>query len=719
MDNRETLLRARRSLFVNFATDEIRPHHLSFKKMVKAGIISAITLNLLFFSDVATSAEGMWPVDSLPIEQMEKRYAFRPTPGWADKVMRSSIHLSGGCSGFFVSRSGLAVTNQHCAAKCLAESLVEGETFDDKWFIAKAMADEIPCREISVKSLEEIQDVTEEVEKVLIGVQGDEMESRVGAIKNKIKSECVRDNLSRYCDIVESYNGRRFHLYKYKQFTDVRLVWIPEERIAFFGGNFDNFDYPRFNLDVAILRVYDNNKPAEIAHYFSFRGTKADQGEILFIAGHPTSTKRHWTVSQLSTFRDFSLINRLLELSELRGVLRQYSKGSPKNYSSARDLLSNVENAHKALSGQLAVLLSTEFFTTKHREEIELRRFVDANSALESVKGAWTEIEIAQRKFRMIEKMHFMFERGGGFFSNYFNYARTLVRAAEERSKPQEERMPEFFDSELISLKKSLSFSALMDNELEKLKLAFSLSQLRERIGADHHLIKDIFGNRSADELSLFLIDNTKLGDKNYRLSLWDGGNEAIAKSNDPFIKLVKTIEEVSRSARLTFINEVNAVEKKNLDLIGRARWAQSGDSVYPDANATLRISYGELKGWDEAGESIKPVTTIDEFSKKIGGMDPFLVPPTWLNFIHNLNPGNIFNFVTTHDTVVGNSGSPVFNRNHDVVGIIFDGNAYSLGGAFWYDENRNRAIAVGSNTVIQALKNIYAADELVSELTR
>jgi hypothetical protein len=421
----------------------------------------------------------------------------------------------------------------------------------------------------------------------------------------------------------------------------------------------------------------------------------------------------------LATLRDTGLIPRLLQLSELRGVMEQYAKTGPEAARLAEAELFGVENSFKVIKGQIETLLDSALMQKKQDEEAALRRFVESKPDLKAkLGGVWDAIDQAQQAARQISMPFTMVGRGRGFDSTYFHYARMLVRAADERSKPNGERLPEFADANTPELEQILFSTAPVYPDFEKVKLGLSLTKLREWMGADDAFVNQVLAKQSPDQLAAALIDGTKLGDPAVRKALWAGGKDAIAKSNDPFIKLALAIDPQARAIRQQYEKDVEAVEQKNSELIAQARFVQQGLDAYPDATFTLRMSYGEVKGWDEAGKKIAPFTTIGGAFERDTGADPFALPASWHKAKDKLNLAQPFNFVTTNDIIGGNSGSPMINRNGEIVGLIFDGNIHSLGGAFWYDGRINRTVAVHSGAIIETLGKIYGGDNLVREMT-
>lgn len=673
----------------------------------------------LLVPGLGLAAEGMWTLDNLPKDRMQAEYGFTPSEGWIKRAMLGSVRIAGGCSASFVSKDGLVMTNHHCASACLDQLSTAKKNLIKEGFLAKRREQELSCPEIELNRLEQITDVTAQVKNATAGLDGAVFKNAQNAIKAKLTSACVgKDKETVRCDVVDLYHGGQYQVYKYHRFQDTRLVWAPEKATAFFGGDPDNFNFPRYNLDITLLRAYEGGKPAKIENYFPFSAKGAEDGEMVFVTGQPGSTQRQLTLSQLTTLRDVTLINNVTRLAELRGVLTQYSKSGPEAARTAEHALFGVENAYKALRGRLATLQDPVLMKQKQDDETALRRFVSQQPDLQNkIGGAWDAIAAAQQTYRQIEASYGMIEGGRGFNSKYFSYARALVRGAEERTKANGERLPEFADAKLPELEQELFSTAPVYPAFEKVILGFSFSKMREVLGADDSFVKQVLGKQSPDQLSAALIDHTKLGDPAVRKALWLGGKDAIRKSSDPFIKLVLAVDPAARSIRTQYEREVESVQQKNSELIAQARFAEQGTSTYPDATFTLRLSYGKVKGWQEGDRQIAPFTTIEGAFQRDTGADPFALPASWHAAKNKLNLSQRYNLATTNDIIGGNSGSPMINRNGEIVGLVFDGNIHSLGGAFWFDSRFNRTIAVHSGAILETLDKVYGGNELSQEI--
>lgn len=667
----------------------------------------------------ALAAEGMWTLDNLPKAGMQSEFGFTPDEAWVQNVMRSSVRLAGGCSGSFISKDGLVLTNHHCIVGCVGDLSTENEDLMRDGFLAAERSQERQCPNFELNRLESISDVSGRVREATQGLSGKEFADAKRATQSAIEAECVgEDSAKRRCDVVDLYQGGVQHLYQYTRFQDVRLAFAPEFAAGFFGGDPDNFNFPRYNLDMGLLRAYVDGKPAELDNFFPLNPNGATEGELVMITGHPGSTQRALTVAQLEALRDRTLISRLLSMAEMRGVLLQFGALGAEQTRQAQNDLFGVENGFKALRGRLTALNDAGVFAAKRAAEAELRAFVAADPELaESVGDPWAEIAQATRTFAEFETEYGFVEGGRGFSTDYFGVARTLVRGAAERAKPNAERLREFAEASLPRVEQGLFAEQPIYPGFEKVKLGWSLAKLREELGADHPLVRQVLGSQSPQQLADRLVDGTTLEDVAVRRALWEGGADAIAKSEDPMIVLARNIDPLARELRARYEREVQAVLQKNAELIARARFAKDGTGVYPDATFSLRLSYGAVLGWEHNGATVPAMTQIRGLYERATGAEPYKLAPSWERARDALNLDLPMNFVSTNDIIGGNSGSPVINAKAEVVGLVFDGNIHSLGGAYWYDPRLNRAVSVHAGTMIEALRKVYRADHLADEI--
>jgi hypothetical protein len=659
----------------------------------------------------------MWLLNDFPSKRVAELYGFGPTEAWLDHVRLSSVRLAGGCSGSVVSPSGLVMTNHHCAHDCIQQLSTAKRDFVASGFTAKTPNDEVRCPDIEIDQLTGISDVTDRVGTATKGLTGAEFNKAQKAEQSRIEKECATTDEVR-CDVISLYQGGRFHLYKYRRNQDVRLVFAPELAIAFFGGDPDNFNFPRYDLDVSFLRIWKDGKPASTPDYLRWSASGAKEGDLTFVSGHPGSTSRNLTTSQLAYLRDVGLPERIFRLSEARGELLQFAERGPEEKRVVGETLFGVENSLKALKGRLQALVNHDVWQSKALAERELEGRVAADSELAGAyAGAWGAIEKAERRKDELHKPYWQLEVGWGFWSSLFGYARTLVRAADELAKPNADRLREYTDARLPALKQGLLSTAPVYKDLEATTLAMSLRQMREALGPDDPFIRRLLGTESPGALARQVVDGSKLGDPKVRKALFDGGKKVIDASTDPMILLAKRVDGESRKVRKIFEDEVEAVEKENGEKIAHARFAVYGTSVYPDATFTLRLSYGQVKGWDEAGKWVNPVTTFGGAFDRATGSDPFKLPKSWLDRKPHLDLSTPFDVATTNDIIGGNSGSPMINKDAEVVGLVFDGNIHSLGGDYAYDGRDNRAVAVESTALLEALGKIYSATRISDEI--
>jgi hypothetical protein len=662
------------------------------------------------------SDEGMWLLNDFPSERVGKKYGFAPTQAWLDHVRLSSVRLTLGCSGSIVSPDGLVMTNHHCASECIQQLSTAKKDFQESGFYAKTAKDEVKCPGMEIDELVDIADVTDRVNGATKGLSDEAFNDAQKAELSKIEKACATSDDVR-CDVVTLYHGGKFHLYKYKRFQDVRLVFAPEFAIAFFGGDPDNFMFPRYDLDVSFLRIYDHDKPATMPHYFEWSKTGVKPGDLTFVSGHPGSTSRLLTVAQLELQRDVVLPNILMRYSELRGALTEFQSRGKEQKRVSSELLFGIENSIKALKGEREALIDPAFFGQKVAEEKALRAGVEANTAEREAVGAWDAIAKAEKLYATIYDRYQFVERRAGFRGDLAHIAWGLVRAGDELQKPNEERLRELADSRLPGVKADLFSTAPIDDEFEAFQLGTSLTKLREVLGPDDPFVKKVLGKASPKELAASLVKGTKLKDVKVRKALFDGGKAAIDASKDPLIAFFRAIDPDARAIRKKYEDGVESVEKKNGELIAKAQFAVYGTSRYPDATFTLRLSYGSVKGWNEAGRDVSPITTLGGAFERATGKDPFALPKSWIDQKSKLNLATPFDFCSTNDIIGGNSGSPVVDKDARIVGLIFDGNIHSLGGDFGYEPATNRAVAVHSAALVEALDKVYGASRLLGEL--
>jgi hypothetical protein len=659
--------------------------------------------------------EGMWTVNRFPAAAVQQAHGFTPTASWLEHVQRASVRLAGGCSGSFVSHAGLVMTNYHCITECVEALSAKDAGLQQNGFLAAAAADERQCPGMEVNQLTTITDVTGRVTSATRGAEGEAFADARKAVFATIERECATGDDVR-CEVATLYRGGKYDLYQYRRFQDVRLVFAPEFDTAFFGGDPDNFMFPRWNLDLAFLRVYEKGSPITSEHWFRWSPEGASAGDLVFVTGHPGSTSRLFTVAQLEFERDVRLPTHLLYLSEVRGLLTEFQRRGPDQARVAASRLVNYENAIKVLRGQFAALTDRTLMERKTAEQRELRQASNAHASLgPRFSGAWDAIAGAVERRRRVWPRHVAFSRLDT--SALFSQAQTLVRLAAESAKPNEQRLPEFTEAGLPAVRQAVLADTPYETELEIVLLTHALTHLRERLGLDDPAVKALLGRRSPEEVATGAVEGTRLADPAFRRTLLDGGQRAIDAAADPLVALARAVDEAAREARQRIEGDVDAVIDRNMELIAQARFTILGDDVYPDATFTLRVTYGTVRGWREGDRDVPPFTTIAGLYERHSGSPPFDLPARWLERKGQVTAGTPLNLVADTDIIGGNSGSPMIDREARIVGLVFDGNIHSLGGEYWFDPLLNRTVAVDSRGIREALRSVYGADRILSEL--
>jgi hypothetical protein len=678
-------------------------------------------LAFLVGAQVSFADEGMWVFNNLPRKILKEKYGFEPTDAWVDHVMKSSVRFNSGGSGSFVSSTGLVLTNHHVGADTLHKISTAENDYYKNGFWAKSHADEPKAPDLELNILQSIEDVTD---RVNAAVKAEMSPAEAFAARRGIMSTIEKESLDKTglrSDVVTLYQGGQYHLYRYKKYTDIRLVWAPEFEIAFFGGDPDNFEYPRYDLDVCLFRAYENDKPAKIEHFLKWSQSGCADGELVFVSGHPGRTSRLFTTAALKFNRDIRLPSVLNLLRRLEIMLQQFSNDGEEQARDAKDDLFGVQNSRKAQLGQIAGLQDAAIMGKKEAAEQALRAKIDSDPKLKAAYGtAWDKIVQAKKTQAEVSAEFNVLEGGRGISGELFSIARTLVRMADENEKPNGERLREFSDAGRASLELRLFSTAPIHADLELAKLADSLGYLTEQLGGDNPIVKKVLAGKGPAGRAAELLGGTKLKDVAERKKLAAGGKAAIAASNDPLIKLAIQIDPESRAIRKKFEEQVTEVERQAYAQIARALFEIEGPSRYPDATFTLRLSFGTVKGYNENGQFVQPLTTMGgafEHADKHGNKFPWALPKSWHTHKNDLDLKTPFNFVSTCDIIGGNSGSPVINRKGEFVGIIFDGNIQSLVGDFIFDETQNRAVSVHSASIIEAMKKVYGAEPLAAEL--
>ena len=669
---------------------------------------------------MALADEGMWTFDNFPLAKVNQEYGLHLDQAWLNHVMAASARLSSGCSSSIVSAEGLVLTNHHCVRDCAQELSSAAMDYVKDGFQAVKREDEKLCPGMLAEVLAAISDVTDRVTKAAAGKTGqDFIKARDAEIAAVEKEGCAGKEEQFRCQVITLYQGGQYKLYTYRKYTDVRLVAAPEGMTAFFGGDPDNFNFPRYDLDFSFVRLYDGGKPARTPDHLIWSAAAPKDGEPIFVSGNPGATQRLLTADQLKSLRDLALPETLIQFSELRGRLIRFTEESAEHDRIANDLLFGVENSFKAFHGEEKALVDPALIAAKEKSDADLKAQVAKNPALAAQTGdPWSDIAKAQADYRALYLSNSMMETRAGFGSDLFHFARALVRAAAEKAKPNGERLPEYTDSRLAILSKTLLDPQPVYPELEQVTLEFWLSKLRENLTADAAGTKTFLGKDSPETLAARLAQS-KLGDPAMRKALWDGGMAAIQASDDPMIKFVLATDDASRAIRKQFEDRVTGPVDRAAQKIAHARFAIYGTDVYPDATFSLRLSYGKVEGWSDNGVTVTPFTYFKGLWERATGQFPFNLAPRWQSAENKVNPATVFDFTSDNDIIGGNSGSPAINAQGEVVGAAFDGNIESLGGAFGFDDRVNRCVMVSTAAITEALRNIYGNQALVAELTR
>lgn len=654
--------------------------------------------------------EGMWLLNDLPTGAIQKATGVTPDAAFVERVQKGALRLANGCSASFVGRAGLVMTNHHCVRSCLEELSVGGKDLLSKPFVAKTEKDELRCTRFELNQLQKITNVTDELLRATAGKDGAAFQTALKAEKSRLESACAKGDASRRCEVITLFDGARFHLYEQRRFQDVRLVMAPEFPMAAFGGDPDNFNFPRTGFDVAFVRVWENGAPYATTEALSFAETAAKDGDPVFVVGHPGGTERTRTVAQLVFQRDVALPWTLMRLAELRGRLDEWMKVGPTRKVRGAARLRTVENGLKALRGRHETLARAGFMETRAVAEADFRR-----SAGPVSQQAFQQIEEANRAAAALWADHRLLEAGEAFGGDLFGHARAIVRARAERDKADEARLPEFTAARLPQLRQQVASTAAVVVEDEVALLSWSLHRLRNLKGADHPLVKDLLQGKSPDTVAKALVTTTKLKDHKLRAAAFDGDAAAWKTlESDPLVRFATLADGPARAVRKRFEDDVEAKETKAGEIITNLRKSRPGATTgAPDATFSLRLSYGRVAGTMAA----PALTTMADLFFRSGAEPPFKLSPSWAAAKAKLSPLSPMNVSTTNDIIGGNSGSPLLNARGDVVGLVFDGNLASLGGRYVYDANENRAVAVHGDAILAALKHVYAATRVLDEL--
>ena len=682
----------------------------------------------LLLSAVATLAaltpvladEGMWTFDNFPSQAVKQKYGVTIDQAWLDRVRAGAVRLAGGCSASLVSSEGLVLTNHHCVAGCVQDLSTAGRDYLKGGFFPSSRSEERQCPGTQAEILTSIADVTQTVNAATGGKAGpDFVRARDAAVADLEKKACEGRETVNRCQVISLYDGGQYKLYTYRKYSDVRLAFAPEVQAAFFGGDPDNFNFPRYDLDVSFLRLYENGRPVATPQHLKWNASAPKDGDLVFVAGNPGGTDRLLTAPQLVTMRDVVRPPLLMQLSELRGRYTRFAEESPEHARISSRSLFGIENTIKALRGAQLALLDPALIESKRKADADLKAKVDADPRLKAEIGdPWAEIAQAQVARAELNTALAFLETRAGSGSQLFGYARRLVRAAAERGKPNGERLREYTDARLPLLEKTVLDPQPVERDLEQLQLQFWLTKLREELTADAPETQLYIGQDSPEILARTLSAST-LGDAAVRKRLWEGGSSAIMASNDPMIRYVLKTDESARAVRKAYEERVDGPTDSAGERIAKARFAAYGTSVYPDATFSLRLSYGRVAGWTYRGRNIPSLTNFEGLYRRVTGHFPFDLPQRWLAAKDKLDLSTAFNISSENDIIGGNSGSPLINAQGEVIGAIFDGNIHSLGGDFYYDPALNRAVSVSTAAITEALNKVYGQTALIAELNR
>lgn len=679
-------------------------------KLVKSTVL--VVCCLLSSTGSVLADEGMWLFTDLPNAQLKRVHGFEPTTDWADHIRLASVRFNSGGSASFVSSNGLVITNHHVAADTLHKLSTPESNYAEDGFLAKTHSQELKAPDLELNQLVSIEDVTDQVNAAVTDemTAGDAFKAR-RAVMAEIEKESL-DSTGLRSDVVTLYGGARYHLYRYKKYTDVRLVWAPESAIAYFGGDADNFEYPRYNLDTTLFRVYENGQPAEIEHFLKWSANGAAEGELVFVSGNPGRTQRIFTTAALKYLRDHRMPYVLDVLRRGEILLQQFGFEGEEQERRASDELLGVQNGRKAYTGMIQGLQNPAFIASKQQAEEEFLTRLRASDQAHLAE-AWETIAQLQATKTELQGM------SASFRCRYYDIAETLVLMAAEDQKPSPDRLREFRDSARESLEQGLYSPAPIYRDLETVKMADALARFVEKRGGDDSWSIKVLAGQSPRDRAAELVTGSQLHDVEVRKQLAAGGQAAIDSSTDPFIRLVKTMEPEYRRLR-AIRDELSETERQAYAKITEAKVALEGTTGYPDATFSLRLAFGAVKGYEEDGQAIPPFTTMGgafDHEAAHGGKEPWALPSSWTETRDRIDGETPFNFVCTADIIGGNSGSPVVNQAGEFVGIIFDGNIQSLTSDYFYSDEVARAVSVHSSAVRESLLKVYGAEELAGEL--
>jgi len=672
---------------------------------------------LVTTATAARAEEGMWTFDNFPIAAANRDLGTRIDQAWLDRVRLASARTAN-CSAGIVSAEGLLLTNEHCVAACVQNLSTPDRDYGALGFTPASRAEERQCPGMTIEVLTGIADVTARMQAAGRGLSGQAFTQARDAEAGRIESEaCGRDE-TRRCQVVTLYRGGQFKLYTYRRHTDVRLAFAPEHRAAAFGGDLDNFSFPRFGLDAALLRIYENGAPAVTPNHFRWTEAAPAPEQPVFIAGSPGATQRLLTQAQLATVRDVMLPLDQLISSELRGRLIRFGEASAENRFIAAQALSGVENTYKRGIGRMRALIDARFMAGREAAEADFRQRVAANTEVaREAADPWAALEALQPEARRLYPAFNLLETRGGGGSQLFTWANQIVRAAQERAKPNAERLVEYGEARLPGVQRQVLAERPSYPTLDALQLSWWLSKTRELLTVDDPRIRRLLGDQSPEALAEALASGTRLGDPAVRRALWEGGLPAVEASDDPLIRFALRLQPLSRGARRDYEDRVQAATDRASEALARARFAIYGTSLYPDATGTLRLTYGRIRGWTYEGETVAPRTTFAGLWERATGAEPFDLAPRLAAARPRIPASTVFNVAASTDTIGGSSGSPAVNAAGEIIGANFDSTILTQRNAYGYDPAVNRSVLVTTAAVTAALRHAYGMDHLLTEL--
>jgi hypothetical protein len=701
-----------------------------------------LIIALFSFLGYVAADEGNWLYEAFPKDKVKAKYGFEPSQEFLDHLRLSSVRI--GASASFVSPDGLIFTNHHVGGGCIHDLSSGGKDYMKDGFYARQRSDEPKCPGLEVSVLVEIRDATPQVQDA--AKPGMAPAAALGAQRiamARLEKDCATGPQFR-CEVVPLYSGAMYHLYKYRRYHDVRLVFAPEFQIAFLGGDYDNFTYPRYDLDIAFLRAYENDQPVKSDQYLKWSKEGVKEGDLVFLSGNPGSTGRLLTAAQLEFLRDVQYPFQMQSLDRRIAAMKKFGFKSEEKKRMAERNLFGFQNSLKAISGYEYGLQDRKLgiLEDKRAQEKELQDWVQADPGRRKQYGdPWAELAAAEKVHRELYVPTVFLDGPAGLRGNLAAYARTLVRVTAEKQKPDEQRMRGFQDSALPSLEQRLFSTAPVYKEMEIEDLAMGLHDMQfrlamkpvereggeaeeeeshERIAKYKPIMDKILQGRTPEDAAKALLEGTKLDDPAFRRKLYEGGKAAVDASDDPLIVLMRTIDPEARALRREMYEKVDAVYRSAGTTIARIRFARYGASEAPDATGTLRLNFGAVKSYTVGGDKIPWFTTMGgafQHAAEHEGLPDFQLPPSWLGAKPKLNLETPLDTVNTADSIGGNSGSPAVNTKGELVGILFDGNLQTLTWNFRFGDAVGRSVLTDGRAVIEALRKIYDAGPLADEL--